>query len=256
MYYRYIETKVFFCYLYIMVNCVVSTVSALADVYKDELEFQRIRVLTNKKETLMTQFSRVGLKLGSRVVDYDALRVGSVAPECATTQPLTQSDFPPTGKSLGNNNTTLGKTIISCFEIGPGTPDKPEKIVISIGNNNITIYGNLKIRENTTLYIEKGSTFEITGKLTMESNAKLVISDSTFLYNDEATLNNSIITVSGLSTLQGFTLDLQNTNCTLDFGCNVSIDGELSFENTTKSTITVGSKEYKPILNIKGVICN
>lgn len=232
-----------------MANCVVSTISALADVFKDELQYKTLRDLTKKKETLMTQITRVVLKLGSRVAEYDAntvplLKSAESGPTCATTQTLIQSDFPPTGKSWGNNNSTLGKTIISCFEIGPGTPDKPEKIVISIGNNNITIYGNLTIRENTTLYIEKGSTVEITGKLTMESNAKLVISDSTFLYNGTATLNNSIITVSGQSILQSFTLDLQNTNCTLDFGCNVAIDGMLSFKNATKSKLTVGSNSY------------
>ena len=257
-----------------MANCVVSTVSALADVIKDEMEYKTIRDLTKKKETLMTQISRVALKLGSKATDYEARRVPlrlesesepetepepepEPEPECTTIQTLNQSDFPATGIAWGNNN---NDTIISCFEIGPGKRGKPEKIVISIGSNSITIYGNLTIRENTTLYIEKGSTVIITGKLTMESNAKLIISDSTFQYQGgEATLNNSIITVSGCSILQSFTLDLQNTQCTIDFQCNVDIDGVVRFENTTKSTIKVGSKEYNPsdtIPGITGVICN
>ena len=70
-----------------MANFFVSTISALTDVIKDELQYKKIRDLTDKKETLMTQIGRVGLKLGSRLADYNATRIPRTISQIEQSEP-------------------------------------------------------------------------------------------------------------------------------------------------------------------------
>jgi hypothetical protein len=258
-----------------MANCLVSTISALADIIKDEIQYKSIRDLTNKKETLMTQISRVGLKLGSKARDYDALRtpVRSVFESEPETEPepicttLTQQDF-PIGKNTSVNTTIPNKNFLgSCFEIGPGSYASGQAEFVFENENGITINGNLTIRENTKVIIRtklplvggRTTTILLNGNLIMENNSELIITSYGSLTlegsstSNESTLNNSKITVSDCGILSFANLDLQNTSCTLDFKCGVGII-QLSIKNSKNSKLIIGDSSYGAVKDSKGPI--
>jgi hypothetical protein len=140
-----------------MANCVVSTISALADVFKDELQYKTIRDLTKKKETLMTQIRRVGSKLLSKRDDYYARRVPLLggAEEC--------TDITKDIKSSTNSTTFSGK---NCYVI----KNDNENIIL---NKPATINGNLTLAGSKGLFCYSDLT--INGNLTLTNDTQLYV---------------------------------------------------------------------------------
>ena len=140
-----------------MANCLVSTISALADVIKDEMDYKALRDLTNKKETLMTQIGRVGLKLGGRLADYDARSV----PLLGSSEECT--DITKDIKS-STNSTTFSDN--NCYVI----KNDNENIII---NNPTTINGNLTLAGSNGLFCYSDLT--VNGNLTLTNDTQLYV---------------------------------------------------------------------------------
>lgn len=221
-----------------MANCVVSTISALADVMKDEMEYKTLRDLTKKKETLMTQIRRVALKFGGRVADYEARSVDSAEPEpesepkCRNTTNLTQEDLK--GGTIGNLN-----NLNNCLAIGT-TNSATDYSFDNV--KGTVILGNLIIKANTKVTINV--VVQLDGMLIMEENAKLIINGNKAGINcGDVTLNNSMITVKKCGYFNAPILDLGNTKNIVNFDCGSSFT-IFKIKNTSNSQINIGNNSY------------
>ena len=220
-----------------MANCIVSTISALADVIEKEFQYKKYRALANKKETLMTQISRVGFNLGSKAADYQALtvpvpRVYSAEPEsiCRT---LTQANFPTTGKK--KDNTQLRFLDNDCFKFDG------DLSILNTSYNSIYLTGKVTIPKNTTITLD--TNLVIVGELIMEENAKLIIKTGGRCSCNSATLNNNSITVSTCSIFNAYALDLGSTKSIVDLECG-SAFSIFNIKNTSNSQINIGKNSY------------
>ena len=215
-----------------MANCIVSTISALADVIEKEFQYKKYRALANKKETLMTQISRVGFNLGSKAADYQALIAPSEKSAESICRTLTQANFPTTGKK--KDNTQLRFLDNDCFKFDG------DLSILNTSYNSIYLTGKVTIPEKTTITLD---TNLVIGELIMEENAKLIIKTGGRCSCNSATLNNNSITVSTCSIFNAYALDLGITKSIVDLECG-SAFSIFNIKNTSNSQINIGKNSY------------
>jgi hypothetical protein len=236
-----------------MANSLVSTISALADIIKDEMQYKTVRDLANKKETLMTQFRRVGLKVGSKATDYRALRaplLGS-SQECTDiTKDIIEST---TSTTFSDNNCYVITNDNDTININEKTTINSNLTINSLNSINntfninkpTTINGNLTLTGYTIIYCFSDLT--INGNLTLTTDTQL------YVYNGSVNVLSKIdaqgasgITVGGGGNLKAFTLKFsgeQYNNLAITYAPNkstiVSINNIVSTTPNTKSNINV-----------------
>jgi hypothetical protein len=249
-----------------MANSLVSTISALADIIKDEMKYKTVRDLANKKETLMTQFRRVGLKVGSKAADYHALRaplLGS-SQECTDiTKDIIEST---TSTTFSDNNCYVITNDNDTININEKTTINSNLTINSLNSINntfninkpTTINGNLTLTGYTNIYCFSDLT--INGNLTLTTDTQL------YVYNRSVNVLSKIdaqgasvnvlskidaqgasgITVGVGGNLKACTLKFsgeQNNNLAITYApkvsTNVSINNIVSTTPNTKSNINV-----------------